>query len=207
MKPLSCFLLSAALLSSLACERTLPQARRTVYVPWETGLTLAYEDPTLPPAERAQARLQVRVAASREIPGGRRVTLAYTTLKGQHAFDFQSKDGGWALMEGDNLIFRMLPEGFPGQADHWEDRARGMTFQVVGRARLPESELELPSDYDRVGIWVELVPRSGPRRRIFLLPGIGEAKSQVRLEDGRWRTNNQLVSRGFTDLPAAKANP
>lgn len=206
MKSLSSILLSVALLFSVACDRTLSRIRKTVFVPWEEGLTLIYEDPTLPAAERAQTRLQARVAASRETPQGRRVTLVYTTLKGEHAFEFLSKEGGWAMVEGDTPLFRMLPEGFPERVDRWEDRARGMTFQVIGRARLPESDLELPADCDRVGIWVELEPQKGPRRRIFFLPGIGEAKSQV-LQNGHWTTNNQLVSRGFTDPPATKTAP
>jgi len=42
----------------------------------------------------------------------------------------------------------------------------------------------------------------GPRQRSFFLPGIGEAETREWL-DGRWVVTNRLVSRGFTDAPAA----
>jgi hypothetical protein len=206
LKRLSPFLLSVALLVSVACDRTLSQARRTLYVPWEEGLTLIYEDTTLPPSARFQERLQRRVAASRETPLGRRVTITYSTLKSNQSFDFLQKDGGWAMMEGDTPLFRMLPEGFPDQVDRWEDRSRGTTFRVIGRAALQNPSLKLPEELDRVGIWVEMESRDGLKRRILFLPGIGEAESQV-LQDGKWLVVNQLVSRGFTDLPTAAATP
>ena len=77
MKLLAPFLLAAAvLLVSTACDRTLSQARKTVYVPWEEGLTLIYEDTTLlSPAKRFEERLQRRVASSKETPAGRRVII------------------------------------------------------------------------------------------------------------------------------------
>jgi hypothetical protein len=198
---LSPFLLSAALLVSVACDRTLAQASKTVYVPWEEGLTLIYEDTTLPPAVRLQERLQRRVSASKETPQGRRVTLTYSTLKSNNVFEFLSKEGGWALMEGDTPVFRMLPEGFPDRVDRWEDKSRGVTFRVIGRAALQNPNLKLPDDYDRIGVWVEMASKDGVKRRIFFLPGIGEAENQV-LRDGKWVVVDQLVSRGFTDVPA-----
>lgn len=203
MKRLAPCLLSALLLVSLACDRTLAQARKTVYAPWEEGLTLIYEDATLPPAARFQERLQRRVSASKETPGGRRVTITYSTLKSNNAFEFLLKDGGSALMEGDRLLLWMLPEGFPDRVDRWEDKARGATFRVLGRAALQNPYLKLPEDFDRIGVWVEMESKAGLKRRIFFLPGIGEAESQV-LQDGKWVVVNQLVSRGFTDLPTTK---
>ena len=199
-------LLSAALLATLACDRTLSQARKTVYAPTEEGLTLIYEDPTLPEATRTQARLQLRVAASKETPQGRRVSITYTTLKGQNTFDFLNRNGSWEILEGNTPLFRMLPEGFPDRVGRWTEKTGGMTFHVIGRGRLPDAGLKLPEDYDRTGVWVELESLHGPRRRIFFLPGIGEVENQV-LQDGRWLVQNRLVSRGFTDPPVVKAAP
>lgn len=195
------FALLAMLLVSVACDRTLHRVRKTVYVPWEEGLTLIYEDPTLPPSERFGQRLQRRVAASRETPEGRRVTITYSSLRSNQAFEFLHKDGGWQMMNGGAALFRMLPEGFPDRVTQWEDSARGISFRMIGRATLQNPALKLPEDFDRVGIWVEMEGQSGPKRRIFFLPGIGEAESLV-LQDGRWVMVNQLVSCGFTDAPS-----
>jgi hypothetical protein len=206
LKKLPCAFLAVALLSSIACERMLTQSRKTVYVPWEEGLTLVYEDPTLPTqAERFQNRLQRRVSAAKETPQGKRVTITYSTLKSNQALDFLSQDGGWALMQGDTPLFTMLPEGFPDRVDQWEDKNRGLTFHVIGRAVLQNPNLTLPHDFDRIGVWVEMESKNGPRQRIFFLPGIGEAESQV-FQDGKWVMVNQLVSRGFTDAPAVKTD-
>lgn len=194
-------LLLAGMLASLGCDRTLAERKGTAYVPSEEGLTLIYEDPTLPAAARAGARLQMRVSTVKETAQGRRVSLMYSTLKGQNGVDFLSKDGGWELMEGNTPLFRLLPEGFPDRTDHWEEK--GMAFHVIGRGRLQNPDLQLPEDCDRVGVWVELEPQFGPKRRIFYLPGIGEAENQV-LRDGRWVPLNRLVSRGFTDPPEAQ---
>jgi hypothetical protein len=206
LKRLSPVFLAAALLVSLACDRTLAQARKTIYVPWEEGLTLIYEDTLLPPAARFQERMQRRVAASKDTPQGRRVTITYSTLKSNHTFDFLNKEGGWSLMGGDTPLFRFLPEGFPDQVDRWEDKSRGTSFHVIGRAALQNPNLKLPVDFDRIGVWVEMTSRDGLHQRIFLLPGIGEAESQV-LREGQWVVVNQLVSRGFTDLPTARTSP
>ncbi len=205
MKPSIPFLLSALLVGSVACDRTLAQARRTVYVPWEAGLTLISEDPTLPPGARFQERMQRRVSASKDTPEGRRVTLTYSTLRSNNTFEFLSRDGGWVGMEGDRQTFRLLPEGFPDRVDRWEDKARGTTFRVLGRAALQNPDLKLPEDYDRIGVWVEMVSKNGLKNRIFFLPGIGQAEHQV-FQGGRWIVVDRLVSRGFTDLPTAKTD-
>jgi hypothetical protein len=186
--------------SSLACDRMLTQARQTAYVPWEEGLTLIYEDPTLPQEARFSQRLQRRVSASKETPQGRRVTITYSTLKSNNAFDFLNKDGSWVMMQGDTALLTMLPEGFPDRTDHWGSKTLGMTFRILGRATLETANMKLPDDFDRVGIWVEMTPRSGPKLRVFYLPGIGEAEDLVQ-KNGQWVMVNQLVSRGFTDAP------
>ena len=190
----------------MACDRTLTQARKTVYVPWEAGLTLIYEDPTLPPAERFQERLQRRVSASKETPQGRRVTITYSTLKSNQSFDFLNQEGSWEILQDEKPVFRMLPEGFPDRTDRWEEKSPGMTFRVIGRAALQNPNLKLPEDFDRIGIWVEMESPNGPKRRIFFLPNIGEAESLVLNKDGKWVMVNQLVSRGFTDAPEIKTD-
>jgi len=192
------------LLVSMACDRSLVERRKTLFVPWEEGLTLVYEDPTLPDGVRFQERFQRRISASRPTPAGRRVTIVYTTLKSNNTFDFLSREGGWAMVEGDTPLFKVLPEGFPDKVDRWEDKARGMTFQLLGRATLQNPDLKLPDDFERTGLWVEMQTRDGARKRIFFLPDIGEAESRI-LQNGRWVAVNRLVSRGFTDLPTASA--
>jgi hypothetical protein len=99
----------------------------------------------------------------------------------------------------------MLPEGFPDLVERWEDKNRNTTFRVIGRAALQNPDLKLPDDYDRIGLWVEMETRDGSKRRIFFLPGIGEAESQV-LKGGQWVVANRLVSRGFTDAPTVKTD-
>ncbi len=192
----------AGLLLLAGCDRSFTQARKTVYVPHETGLTLIYEDMTLPPAQRFQQRLQRRVSAEKETPAGRRISITYTTFTANQTFDFVSKDGGWAMLQGDTPVFTLLPEGFPDRVDRWEDPTRGWSFEVIGRGALQNSSLDLPDDFDRVGVWVEMRSRGGTRQRIFYLPGIGEAESRV-LKGGQWVLDHQLVSRGFTDAPPA----
>lgn len=192
----------AGLLLLAGCDRTFTQARKLAYAPQEEGLTLIYEDMTLPPAQRFQQRLQRRVSAASETPMGRRVTITYTTFTANQSFEFLSRDGGWAMLQGDTPVFTLLPEGFPDRIDRWEDPARGWSFEVIGRGALQNSALDLPDEFDKVGVWVEMRSRSGVRQRIFYLPGIGEAESRV-LRNGQWVLDHQLVSRGFTDAPPA----
>jgi hypothetical protein len=202
LRNLAALLATVGLLLLAGCDGSLPQARKTVYVPWEEGLTLIYEDVTLPPTERIYERLQRRVSASKETPQGRRVTLVYTTFKMNQSFEFLSREGGWTMLRGDTPVLTMLPEGFPDRVSHWEDRERGWSFRVIGRGALQNPNLQLPADFDRIGVWVEMESRDGVKRRIFYLPGVGEAESHL-LKEGKWILTNQLVSRGFTDAPLA----
>jgi len=188
------------LLMLAGCDGAFTKARKTVYAPTEEGLTLIYEDMTLPSAQRFQERLQRRISASSDTPAGRRVTITYTTFKNNFSADFVSKDGGWTLMRGDKPVATMLPEGFPDRVSHWEDPERGTTFRVVARGAIQNPNLQLPEDFDRIGIWVEMESRTGLRQRIFYLPRVGETESRI-LKDGVWVLNQQLVSRGFTDAP------
>ena len=186
---------TALLLLASAC---MPQRQSRVYGPWEEGLTLAYEDPTLPQPQRSQERLQVRVAkASFQAAGSGTVQVDYTSVHGSLTLVLQHQDGGIALLGPDGKVLaRILPEGFP-QTSAWEDR--GTAFHVVGRATWDGASI-LPSTSSAVGEWVEARPAQGPLRRTLYLPGLGEVESQE-LRQGTWVTINRLVARGFTDLP------
>jgi hypothetical protein len=190
------------------CDRMVARRPAQVFAPWEEGLTLAYEDPTLEPGVRSERRQQVRVRESRPAQGGVLVTKTFSTLSGQWEAQVLERDGGVRLQTpsgGGGVL--LLPEGFPDRVDRWE--ARGAFNWVVGRAAADLPGIRLYPD-PTVGVWVETAPldRPGPRTRTFYLPDLGEAETLTWL-NGRWVTTNILVSRGFTDLPspAAKPNP
>jgi hypothetical protein len=190
---------SLALLAALACQ---PQpSRPAIYGPWEEGLTLAYEDPTLPPSQRRDQRLQIRVAQSRIAPNEPGlVKLDYTSLRGQFSLLVRHFKGGITLLAEDGKpLAQLLPEGFPATTA-WT--SRGTTFHVLGRAAWDGGTI-LPSGSEAVGFWVEAVPPSGPRTRALYLPDLGEVETRE-WRDGTWVTVNRLVARGFTDLPSAK---
>lgn len=187
----------AVLLLSLACQ---PHGAAPVYAPWEEGLTLAFEDPSMPQPRRSQERLQVRVARSSVSPGAPRlVQLDMTSLRGQLSLLLRYQDGGIALLgENGRVLAQTLPPGFPETAT-WEDR--GTQFRVIGRAAWVGAAI-LPQTATTVGVWVEARPLQGPRRRTLYLPNLGEVESQE-ARGPAWVTVNQLVSRGFVDLPAS----
>ena len=188
----------AALLSACAC---MPQPGHQVYGPREEGLTLAYEDPSLPQPQQSQERLQVRVAkASFPSAGTGTVLLDYTSLRGSLTLALRHQAGGIALLGPDGKdLAQLLPEGFPRVAS-WQ--ARGTSFQVIGRGAWDGAAM-LPSTSPSVGVWVEARPASGVTRRTLYLPDLGEVES-LELRQGVWIPVNRLVARGFTDLPAAK---
>ena len=186
------------LLATLACQPTAP---RPIFGPWEEGLTLAFEDPTLPAAEQRSHRLQVRVAKSRLAPGEPGlVQLDFATAQGQFPMQVRYRNGGVALVAEDGKILgQPLPEGFPATSA-WEDH--GTRSRVIGRASWDGAAL-LPPGTDPVGYWVESSPATGPRRHTLYLPDLGEVESREE-RDGAWVTVNRLVARGFTDIPAIK---
>ena len=205
MKYFRLALVSVSLLASQACDRYVAQAKKTVFVPWEEGLTLIYENPVESPSKGTQGRLQVRVASSKEAPEGRTIGITYTTFQGQMNADFLNKEGGWVLKTA-GKSFTILPEGFPDRVNTWGDPNRGMTCRIIGRASLMNSDLKLPDDFDRTGIWVESESMQGTKSRTFFLPNIGEVQRTELNKDGQWVLVNQLVSRGFTDAPVVKSD-
>jgi hypothetical protein len=198
MRPALARLMPAVLLLALACQ---PRAAAPVYGPWEEGLTLVFEDPSLPEPQRSANRLQVRVARSAIQPGPPGlVQLDLANTRGQMSLLLKHQDGGIALVEeSGRVLAQSLPAGFPGTAA-WTDR--GTEFRVVGRAAWEGASI-LPATSDPVGVWVEGRPAQGPRRRTLYLPNLGEVESREE-RAGTWVTVNRLVARGFTDLPAIK---
>lgn len=198
--------LPALLALGLGCER--PAARTEVFSAHEEGLTLAYENPSLPPAEMRDARLQVRVAKVAPAPaGGQLLSTTYTTLKGEFSVTTLLKDGGLSLLGPDGQpVATLLPPGFPDRTATW---AEGLQrFTVVGRAVLPDLQVELPPGAERMGVWIEGRPSvgTGVVSRTFFLPDIGEVETRE-LRDGRWVTVKRLVSRGFTQIPSRAFAP
>lgn len=186
----------AALVLLAACQY---QARGPLrYGPWEEGLTLAYEDPSVPEPQRTQQRLQVRVArASFPTDGDGTVRLDYSSIQGTLTLVLHHHAGGIALLGPDGKpLARLLPDGFPG-TQTWEDH--GTAYRVVGRGAWDGAAI-LPATSPRVGVWVEARPARGPLRRTLYLPDLGEVES-LELRDGAWIAVNRLVGRGFTDLP------
>lgn len=190
MKRLAPVLLAAA----LACAPTEP----AVYGPGEAGLTLIYENPSLPEAQRSEQRQQLRVVASKEVDGGVMVRRSYSSLS-TPPMDLVvfHRGGGTTLLRPDGgTPILLLPEGFPERVRNWE--VQGTRYRVLGRA-----EARLPvalSPEQRLGVWVESAPAKGPRTRVLYLPGLGEAESLV--QDGSsWVCVNRLVAMGHTDAP------
>ena len=192
-------LVPAVLLAGLACQSQ--PAAPMVYGPWEEGLTLAYENPSQPQPQRSQDRLQIRVARSTMGPGAPGlVQLDLTTIQGQRSVLVRHRDGGIDLVEDSGRVLAQpLPAHFPDIAP-WVDQ--DTECRVIGRATWEGASL-LPATSDPVGVWVETRSPKGLRRRVLLLPNLGEVESREE-RDGSWVAVNRLVARGFTDLPAIK---
>lgn len=181
----------------LACERTNPDE---LFASAETGLTLAFENPSLPQPRRSQERLQVRIAKVEQENQKLLVTKTFTTFEGQMDVLFAYENGGVSLMrDAKNAALVVLPPHFPN-VRAWEERGR--RYHVEGRAAMPETGLRLPETMNRVGVWVgsESVDGKGPSRRSFFLPKLGEVETQE-FQAGRWVVVNRLFSYGFADLP------
>jgi len=185
------------LASSLACERIDPNE---LFASAEAGLTLAYENPSLPQPRRAQERLQVRIAKVEQENIKLLVTKTFTTFEGQMDVLFAYENGGVSSMrDAKTTASVLLPPHFPNVRG-WEERGR--RYRVEGRAAMPETGLRLPDGMNRMGVWVvsETVDGSGPRRRSFYLPRLGEIETQE-FQAGSWIPVNRLFSYGFADIP------
>ncbi len=192
--------IAALLASSLACERTAPDE---LFAPSEIGLTLAYENPSLPQSRRIQERMQVRISTVQQEGGKLMVTKTFTTLEGQMDALFAYENGGVSLMrDPKTTALVVLPPRFP-KVLAWEEHGR--RYRVEGRAAMPDSGLRLPDTMNRVGVWVlsETMDGKGARRRSFFLPRLGEIETQE-FQEGKWLTVNRLFSYGFEDLPFNK---
>ncbi len=194
-------LVVACLGLALACEKPDPKA---MFAPTEAGLTLAYENPSLPAEQRGRERLQVRVAKVEEVDSKLFVTKTFTTQQGELDALFAYVNGGVSLIKGPAVsALTILPQGFPNVRP-WEERGR--RFRVAGRAAMPELGLIVPDTLDRLGVWVDsvaVVDGQGPRRRTFYLPKLGEIETQE-FQDEKWVSVNRLVSYGFTDTPGKR---
>jgi hypothetical protein len=197
MRLLRALLAPAALLLGLACQ---PRPAAPVYGPWEEGLTLTFEDPSLPHPQRLAERIQLRVTRSAIAPGSPRlVQLDLTSTRGSRTLFLKHQDGGISLLgEEGRVTATLLPAHFP-EAAPWVDH--GTEFRVLGRATWEGAAL-LPATADPIGVWVE-ANGQGPRRRILYLPNLGEVEAQEE-RSGAWVPVNRLVARGFTDLPTTR---
>lgn len=200
----------AALLVAAAtgCDRMLMPAETCIYAPWEEGLTLGFENPSQPEAQREQSRFQVRVKESRVTEDGRVVVQTHTTVSGQSELTVLLRNGGESLGADGKSGLQVLPEGFPDQVSRWV--ARGSSFRVLGRAAVRFSGVALPefpqsAPGELTGVWVESEPLNGegPRSQSLYLPDIGLAETRV-LENGAWKPVFRLTSRAFTDVPQPK---
>ena len=198
MRMVATRLAPAALLLLLACQ---PRTAPPIYSPWEEGLTLTFENPSQPQPQRAEERVQVRVARSTMAPGSPGlVQLDMTSTRGRRSLLLRHKDGGIELVsESGQVLATPFPTRFPDLAP-WLDH--GTEVQVLGRARW-EGAAMLPSTSNAIGVWVEARPPQEPRRRTLYLPDLGEVEA-IEERNGGWVVVNRLVAHGFTDLPLHK---
>ena len=197
-------LLATALIAlglASGCDRMVMPEAPVVYAPWEEGLTLGYENPSLDGSRRQAERYQLRVKEARPGSGGRLVVETITTLAGQVDLAFLQREGGVSIGPDPEGRLRLLPLGFPDRTPRWEDR--GTFHWVVGRATVQLPGVRFPDRQGVTGVWVESLPVAGegPRVRTLYVPDIGQAETLL-WQGGRWVCVFRLVSRGFTDAPA-----
>jgi hypothetical protein len=199
--------LASALLLCTACR---PDATGSgIYVPFEEGLTLVYENPSLPAGEAREAsRFQIRVykgLMDPRVPG--RVELTRNTLHSSETSFFDLEEGGVATVDAQGARGAwLLPKGFPDAVASWSDPKTGLKGRVLGRARWNNDVIRSAVQahlIDPTGIWVEM-EQGGVKRRALYLQGLGEVESQTWSKD-HWETVSRLVGRQFTDLPAKNA--
>ncbi|HEU4951938.1 MAG TPA: hypothetical protein VFT46_08285, partial [Holophagaceae bacterium] len=152
-------LLPATLLLGLAaCRQPGPQIPRP-YTAAEEGLTLVYLNPSLPGAEQAARRLQVRVDKVVDREDGALVIFKSFTVGTQPPFQatFVVKGDGVGLLSADGRTeTAILPAGFPDGPQTW---TRGdVAYRILGRAAWSGAASVLPEDRRAeggVGTWVE----------------------------------------------------
>lgn len=195
------FLLLGCLVGCQLQRRELP----AVYAPYEEGLTLAYEDPSLEsPEARRESRIQVRVAEGPMNPEQPSlVKLTHASLRMPPTTYLLRLEGGGVELIGEDgkPVATLLPKGFPERVSQWEDAGRQLRFRVVGPAAW-SNPAQVKNLHDPVGVWVEVSSPVG-RRRILYLRGLGEVESMT-WRDGRWVVTHRLVEAGMTDSPSPR---
>ncbi len=193
----------------LLCTACRPDATGPgIYVPFEEGLTLVYENPSLATTEaREGSRFQIRVhkgLMDPKVPG--RIELTRNTLHSSETSFFDLEEGGVAVVDAQGVRGSwVLPKGFPGVTT-WSDPKTGLQGRVLGRARWNNDVIRRAAQehlIDPTGVWVEM-EQGGVKRRALYLQGLGEVESQAWSKD-HWETVSRLVGRQFTDLPAKLA--
>lgn len=191
-----------ALLAVLAGCQLKRQELPAVYAPYEEGLTLGYEDPSLPTPEAQRAsRYQVRVAQGPMDPERPSlVKLTHASLRTPPtSYLLRVEAGGVELIGEDGKpVAQVLPKGFPDRVSRWEDPPRALKFQVLGPATWA-NPAGVRHVHDPLGVWVEVTGTAG-RRRILYLRGLGEVESMT-WREGQWVVTNRLVDAGMTDEP------
>lgn len=201
--PAALFLLLAGV--QQGCRPALDAAER--YEAWEAGMTLVFENPSLPDAAPAQQRLheryQKQVVTSEENGAERRVGTQFTTYQGQQVVSLVLKDGGVSLQDALGRGTLILPQGFPERTSSWT--SGGYRMKVLGRARWERDKPGFPATRPPEGIWVEGEPLGpGTRTRVFYLRDLGEVEKRE-WRDGKWVTTNLLVGFSFQEIPRPKS--
>lgn len=195
-----------ALLMLLPACKFKRQEGPAIYVPWEEGSTLGFEDPSLPtPEKQREGRIQVRVAEGLLDPTkAGLIKLTRSSMQVPPVRDFlRVEDGGVErLAEDGKHLAWVLPKGFPDRVTQWKSPDGKVDFRVLGPASW-ENPAHVKGVHDPVGIWVEA---SGPggRQRALLLRGLGEVEV-LAWREGAWVAVSRLVDMGMTDdRPPAK---
>ncbi|HJV89093.1 MAG TPA: hypothetical protein VJ623_02210 [Holophagaceae bacterium] len=176
------------------------QEAPAIYAPFEEGLTLGYEDPSLTtPEEQRATRFQVRVSQGLldpDKPGLLKLTQSSLTTA-PFTYMVRVDDGSLELLKEDGTTNAwVFPKGFPDRVAQWRDEARQLEYRVIGPAAW-DNPAGVKGVHDPVGIWVEADGPGGKRRSLFLR-GLGEVEGQV-LRGHDWVTVRRLVDRAFTD--------
>jgi hypothetical protein len=195
----------AVLLAALpGCRPATATAER--FEAWEEGMTMIFENPTLPDAspasQRFHERYQKQVVRSVEAGGERRVGTQFTTFQGQQVVSLVLRDGGVQFQDAQGRAAMILPQGFPERTSSWTSGDYRM--KVLGRARWDRDKPVFPAIRPPEGVWVEGEPLgAGTRTRVFYLPDFGEVEKRE-WRGGSWVTTNLMVGFSFQEVPRPK---